>query len=45
MEDGRRRRTPWWAGHSLTEEKQGGERQELVNHLRLVQVCWVRARS
>ncbi|MCA1365962.1 immunity protein 32 [Bradyrhizobium sp. BRP14] len=31
--------TPSWAGDSLTEEKQGGERYELVNHLRLVRVC------
>ncbi|WP_244559958.1 Imm32 family immunity protein [Ensifer aridi] len=30
---------PSWAGDSLTEEKQGGERYELVNHLRLVRVC------
>ncbi|MDW9598137.1 hypothetical protein GOA86_07025 [Sinorhizobium meliloti] len=30
--------TPSWAGDSLTEEKQGGERYELVNSLRLVRV-------
>ncbi|ARS68765.1 Imm32 family immunity protein [Sinorhizobium meliloti] len=31
--------TPTWAGDTLTEEKQGCERYELVNHLRLVRVC------
>ncbi|MQX19874.1 DUF2184 domain-containing protein [Sinorhizobium meliloti] len=30
--------TPSWAGDSLTEEKQGGERYELVNSLRVVRV-------
>ncbi len=30
--------TPSWAGDSLTEEKQGGERYELVNSLRLVRI-------
>jgi hypothetical protein len=28
--------TPSWAGNELTEEKLGGDRYELVNHLRLV---------
>nr|WP_234710752.1 Imm32 family immunity protein [Sinorhizobium meliloti] len=30
--------TPSWAGDALTEEKQGGERYEIVNSLRLVRV-------
>ncbi|MGK9204195.1 hypothetical protein [Sinorhizobium meliloti] len=30
--------TPSWAGDSLTEEKQGDERYELVHHLRLVRL-------
>lgn len=28
--------TPSWAGYELTEEKQGGNKYELVNQLRLV---------
>jgi hypothetical protein len=30
--------TPSWAGDSLSEEKQGGDRYELVHHLRLVRL-------
>jgi hypothetical protein len=30
--------TPSWAGNELTEQKQGGNDYELVNHLRLVKV-------
>jgi hypothetical protein len=30
--------TPAWAGDSLTGEKQGGDRYELVHHLRLVRL-------
>jgi hypothetical protein len=30
--------TPSWAGDELTEEKQGGEDYEVVNHLRLVKL-------
>ena len=30
--------TPSWSGNELTEEKQGGNQYELVNHLRLVKV-------
>ena len=28
--------TPAWAGNELTEDKQGGEEYQLINHLRLV---------
>ena len=28
--------TPSWAGYELTEEKQGGERNILINHLKII---------
>ena len=31
-------RTPAWAGNELSENKQGGDEFELVNHLRLVKL-------